>query len=253
MAKPEKMKDRLGAALQVRNAGNQSELGRFVGVTPQAVQKWLSGESEPRGKNLTLAAEFLQVSEQWLRYGSIGAIDTNADGPIPVPEPRRAPIVGIAVGGPDGYVNIDDYSSDPHAYAIRVRGDSMRPRIRSGEYIVAEPSHQAQPGSDVVVKLKDGRAVVKEWLWVRGDEICLGSVNDGFPPMTIPLAEVESIHKVAAILPWDTTVFSGNKAKNTNGRKSALQEDGEAFQDAHQNAEETLRLNALLQKRKAGD
>lgn len=62
------MANRLGQALAARNGGNQSEMARYIGVKPQAVQKWLAGKSEPKGKNLKKAAEFLGMSEAQLRY-----------------------------------------------------------------------------------------------------------------------------------------------------------------------------------------
>jgi transcriptional regulator with XRE-family HTH domain len=68
----EEMKDRIDRLLLAKNGGNQSELARFVGVTPQAVQKWVSGDSEPKGGNLRKAAEFLNVSPAYLRFGSDG-------------------------------------------------------------------------------------------------------------------------------------------------------------------------------------
>lgn len=126
---------------------------------------------------------------------------------------RFVAVVGTGKGGADGFLSIDDYpagqgdgfiytySPDPGAYGVRVRGDSMRPRIKSGEYIIAEPNIQAQPGDDVVVKLKDGRAMVKELLWERDGEVSLGSINEAIQPVAVPLSEIESIHRVAAIVP----------------------------------------------------
>lgn len=63
------MAKRLQHYLNEKNGGNQSELARFVKVTPQAVQKWVSGESEPRGRNLELAAEFLGITPAMLKFG----------------------------------------------------------------------------------------------------------------------------------------------------------------------------------------
>ena len=60
---------RIEFLLHQKNDGNQSEMARFVGVSPQAVQKWIAELSEPRGKNLTLAAEFLGVSPAYLQFG----------------------------------------------------------------------------------------------------------------------------------------------------------------------------------------
>ena len=43
------MAKRISDLLQAKNGGNQSELARYVGVSPQAVQQWISGETSPRG------------------------------------------------------------------------------------------------------------------------------------------------------------------------------------------------------------
>ncbi len=146
----------------------------------------------------------------------IGAFEA---GEHPMRQGRRIPVVGQAQGGPDGYISIHDYpvdhsdgwlilsTSDPHAYGLRVRGDSMRPRIKSGEYIMVEPSFEAQPGDDVVVKFRDGSAVAKELLWIRDDEICLGSINNGVPPMTRALDTVNTVHRIAAIIPRGSPLY----------------------------------------------
>lgn len=126
---------------------------------------------------------------------------------------RNIPIVGVAIGGPQGHLNIDSYavgqgegyvsfpSSDPGAYVLKVRGDSMRPRIKSGEFIVVEPNAEAQQGDEVVVKLRDDGVIVKELLWIRDGEMSLGSINDSVPPMTVPLSSIQYVHRVAAIVP----------------------------------------------------
>ena len=131
----------------------------------------------------------------------------------PLPRGRKIPVVGQAQGGPEGCISIHDFPAgqsdgwillptrDPAAYGLRVRGDSMRPRIKSGELVLVEPSFQSQHGDDVVVKFRDGSAVVKELLWIRDDEICLGSINNGVPPMTRPVEAVISIHRIAGIIP----------------------------------------------------
>lgn len=60
---------RIAHYLMLKNGGNQSELARHCGVSPQAVQKWIAGISEPRGKNFEKTAEFLGVSEVILKFG----------------------------------------------------------------------------------------------------------------------------------------------------------------------------------------
>jgi phage repressor protein C with HTH and peptisase S24 domain len=57
--------------LAAKNGGNQSEMARYVGVSPQAVQKWMAGATEPKGKNLQMAAEFLGVTPAELKFGDL--------------------------------------------------------------------------------------------------------------------------------------------------------------------------------------
>ncbi|CAG9227789.1 conserved hypothetical protein [Burkholderia gladioli] len=38
-------------------------------VTPQAAQKWLSGTARPTADKIKTLADWLDVSEQWLRFG----------------------------------------------------------------------------------------------------------------------------------------------------------------------------------------
>ena len=64
------MAKRISDLLLAKNGGNQSELARYVGVSPQAVQQWISGETSPRGKNLTKLAEFLGVTPARIQYGT---------------------------------------------------------------------------------------------------------------------------------------------------------------------------------------
>lgn len=141
-------------------------------------------------------------------------IESNVGERLKLKDGRAVAVVGEVQGGPDGYISIDDYppghgnavipcawSQDPGAYGLRVRGDSMRPRIKSGEYIVVEPNSEAQPGDDVVVKFLDGSAVVKELLWIRDGDLRLGSINNEVQPITRSLTDIAYIHRVAAIMP----------------------------------------------------
>lgn len=61
---------RLQEALERKNGGNASELARYSGVTPQAVSKWLKGMQFPRDKALDKAAEFLNVTPEYLKFGT---------------------------------------------------------------------------------------------------------------------------------------------------------------------------------------
>lgn len=92
-------------------------------------------------------------------------------------------------------------SEDPKAFAAIINDDSLRPRIRLGEFIVCEPSREVQPGDDVLVVLKKGQRLIKELLWQRDSVVSLGSINNEVHPVTISVSDIETMHYIAAIVP----------------------------------------------------
>lgn len=127
---------------------------------------------------------------------------------------ERVPVVGMAKLGENGYYEevsdipgvgdgfVDAHSSDPNAYALRVRGDSMFPAIRDGWYVVVEPNGRVVPGEYVLIKLLNGQKMVKELIMQRDDSITVVSVN-GETRRTIMAEDIDPIRglqPVSAIL-----------------------------------------------------
>lgn len=127
-------------------------------------------------------------------------------------KPAPVPVVGKAMLGTNGYFEaldyptghgdgyIDIFSDDPNAYGLKVVGSSMHPRIKSGEFVLIEPNHPYQAGDEVLVKTKDGMAMVKEFIYFRDGQYRFDSISDGYPPVFLDEQAVEKIHYVAAIL-----------------------------------------------------
>ncbi|MGA7781124.1 MAG: S24 family peptidase [Paraburkholderia sp.] len=105
--------------------------------------------------------------------------------------------VEYPVGHGDGY--IDWPTTDPDAYAIECSGDSMRPRIKHGEFVIVEPNHPIQPGEEVLVKSKDGRVMVKELAYKTGGRYTLLSVNEAHGKVVLHEDEIDKMHYVAGI------------------------------------------------------
>jgi phage repressor protein C with HTH and peptisase S24 domain len=225
----ETMATRIERYLAQKNGGNQSEMARFIGVTPQAVQKWIAGLAEPRGKNLVRAAEFLGISPAELRFGDdagaqvaavlgrkVGELEIESDvedGPPILATPRLIPVVGRVQAGVDGLLNIYDYppeSPDGHmlwytscveAYVLRVRGESMSPRYLPGEFVGVDPCAEVLPSDEVIVLMKDGQRMIKRLLWVRDEQACLESVNKDHPNIVIDCEDVDAMHLVLGHIP----------------------------------------------------
>lgn len=103
----------------------------------------------------------------------------------------------LDLDGGDGYLEIEAATG---SIAIRVRGDSMFPAIRDGWFIVIEPDTMPAVGEYVLLKLNDGKKMVKELLQAKEDCYIVMSVNGG-ERITAMKADVEDICAVSAIVP----------------------------------------------------
>lgn len=152
------------------------------------------------------------VNPKPLRVMQSAGVDSDTD-EVELHNPadfEGTPVVGTAKLGSDGTfyelehpVGFGDgrlryVSRDKNAYAVRVVGDSMSPRIRSGEFVVVEPNHKISSGDDVLVITTKGQQMVKEYLFERGGIVTLESVNAAHGRLTIPRVDIDKMHYVVA-------------------------------------------------------
>lgn len=195
--------------LITKKGTNATELSNTTAASQSTIHRILTGQiQEPHTSTLLPLCQYFGVSIEAMRHTDLSAGD-----PIPKSAFVRVPVVGNVQAGLDGYLEELQYppgfgdghveypARDGNAYALRVRGDSMRPRIRPGEFLIVEPNHPVNPGDDVVVVCSDGRKMVKELMFIRGAEVSLLSINSDFSPLTVPLEDVTAMHYVSAIIP----------------------------------------------------
>ncbi|WXL27737.1 S24 family peptidase [Ectopseudomonas mendocina] len=184
--------------------------------TQSAASHYLTGKNALNAEAASVFARYLQVpvsdfsprlAEEIARMAD--ASSTVEPGPPITSQFRAVRIVGTAQMGPEGYWSglddcegvVDVPSSDPGAYALRLRGDSMAPAIRSGWIAVIEPNRSVVPGEYVMIRLTDGENMLKELLYANDTEISVMSINDAYGRRTIPAEKLEHIHYVGAIVP----------------------------------------------------
>lgn len=209
---------------------NQKQLAAAVGVSQSNISQIEASAYESAFTTQIAAA--CGVNPLWLATGDGEMIDirtisndvskyenllpseaANVEGAPALVKARKVPVIGEVKGGLDGYFDelmypvghgegyVEYWCRDESAYALRVRGDSMHPRYRAGEFVVVTPSIEAQPGSDVVIQLVDGRKLLKQLNWIRDDEIQLLSINNGYEPLTLSKSEVLSMQPVGGGVP----------------------------------------------------
>jgi phage repressor protein C with HTH and peptisase S24 domain len=210
------LKDRIREAM---GKMSQADLARAAEVSDAAVTFWLDGTTKTlKGDTAVLLERATGYRANWLisgkgpkRVESAQQLDES-----PLYAGRRSgvrsiPIVGMAKMGDQGFYeeissipgagdgHIEIATSDPNAYGLKVRGNSMAPAIRDGWYVLVEPNSAPAVGEYVLVKLADGRKMVKELLYQRADCVEVLSVNSG-ERTTIYMEDLDSLHAIAAVV-----------------------------------------------------
>lgn len=194
---------------------SQASLAKACGWASQSrVGNYEKDTREPSLDDIALMAKALRVPEERLLLGDGSSqIDlddsSNVEPGPPITSPYRAiQIVGTAQMGTEGYWHalddgegfVDIPSKDPGAYALRLRGDSMAPAIRSGWIAVCEPNGRLVPGEYVMIRLVDGESMLKELLYANDVEVSVMSLNPGYSRRTIPMEQIEQMHYVGHIV-----------------------------------------------------
>ena len=214
---------RLSGLRAERFSGSSSALAAAIKRSPSQVSQWFTGVRTITEDSARHIEQALHLDRGWLDITGDAELSARGEAALApdnvqletarlYPSGNRVPVVGTAqlgdhghfveleypVGHGDGWVDL--FSNDPNAYALRCRGDSMKPRIQAGEFVVVEPNQQAAPGDEVLVKAKDGRVMVKRYLYRRDGRVHLLSVNEAHGPTAIDEEDIEAMHYVAAIV-----------------------------------------------------
>lgn len=115
---------------------------------------------------------------------------------------------GEAFLGADGAVDMIEahngwlkiYSDDKDAYGLKVKGDSMWPRIQSGEFVVVEPNTTVRSGDEVFVRTVEGHNMIKIFNKTRDGDYQFSSINNSHKPITLSPDQVDTMHYVSAIV-----------------------------------------------------
>jgi phage repressor protein C with HTH and peptisase S24 domain len=122
---------------------------------------------------------------------------------------QSVPLLGMAQAGSGGYFDDSGFpagkgwdevplpsSSDEHAYALEISGDSMKPAYRDGDIIVVSPGTPIRRGDRVVVKTTGGEVMVKELKRRTTKTLELQSLNPAHADRTLDADDVAWIARI---------------------------------------------------------
>lgn len=166
-----------------------SDLARAIGVRPQSINSIKTGARGIGAKTLRKLSDALNVDEIRLLQVPIP--------PRPGPDSQSIPVISWVQAGSFGErsdiwpVGVSGEgepvrtvkSAGPNAFALRVEGDSMRPRYLPGDIIIVDPAVACDNGSPCVCVL-NGEATFKVF-HDREDAIVLEPTNAKYPEIII--------------------------------------------------------------------
>lgn len=183
--------------LRLRNLRKEREMriediARVLGVATSTYGRWESGSNSPKNKIPELA-KFFGVTTDYLLYGK--------DAPQIEPQMKgnKIPLLGsVAAGIPiEAIQYIEDYEEIPAAlgdprefFALRVKGESMEPKISDGDIIIVHKQEDVDSGQIAVVQVNGDEATVKIVKKSTSGITLIGLNVDVYPPHFYTCEEV---------------------------------------------------------------
>ena len=161
---------------------SMSELSRRVGIAKSAISRYFNGTRELPLNKIGDFASVLHTTPDYL---------LGIDYEPPKPQGLQIPVLGtVAAGIPISAVeDILDYEEVPQSwenqgefFALKIKGDSMEPRMESGDVVIVKQQSDANSGDTVIVLVNGDDATCKR-LQKTDNGIMLVSTNPKYPPM----------------------------------------------------------------------
>lgn len=178
-----KIGDRIKGARE--KAGmSQSELARKMGIRASSVQEWERNETSPRRHRIKPLAEALEVTPEWLEFGTapsgsnLKLVDAAEKESEPFPSEKYAliPRYEAKISAGDGYHNGDHVEiSKTHAFRIdwikkngwreedlcvvEASGHSMEPKISDGDVLLVNMAEKEFESGRVYMILFPGEGL----------------------------------------------------------------------------------------------
>ncbi|WP_455485071.1 LexA family protein [Gemella sp.] len=161
---------------------SMSELSRRVGIAKSAISRYFNGTRELPLNKIGDFASVLHTTPDYLL-----GIEYEPQ----TPQGLKIPVLGtVAAGIPISAVeDILDYEEVPQSwesqgefFALKIKGDSMEPRMESGDVVIVKQQSDANSGDTVIVLVNGDDATCKK-LQKTDNGIMLVSTNSKYPPM----------------------------------------------------------------------
>ena len=170
---------------------SMSELARRVGTAKSAISRYFNGTREfPLNKveefasalhttpDFLLGMEYEPQAQQGLQIPVLGTV-----------------AAGIPISAVEDILDYEEiplsWKSQGEFFGLRIKGDSMEPRMESGDVVIVKQQSDANSGDTVIVLVNGDDATCKK-LQKTDNGIMLVSTNPKYPPMFYSNEEIST-------------------------------------------------------------
>ena len=165
----------------------QKELAERSGLSKSAITEYIKMRSYPTPKAMQKLADALGLLISDLREDKVKRNMVPVLGSVPA---------GIPIEAVEEILDWEEISEDMarcgEYFALRIKGDSMEPRMKEGDVVIVRRQDQVDNGEIAVVKINGNDATVKKF-YRRESGITLVGLNPAFEPLTFTPEEAERL------------------------------------------------------------
>lgn len=190
--------------LRVGKKLSQEQLADMLGTTKQAISNYERGVRKPDIPTIEALCDIFNVSSDYLlgkENVTVRLVGKEGIKKLESPRGVRIPVFDrVAAGIPiDAIEDVIDWEEIPDALAktgeyfgLRIKGDSMTPRIVEGDIVIVRQQPDAESGDIVIVRINGDTATCKR-LAKHAHGISLISFNPAYPPICFSNEEIERL------------------------------------------------------------
>ncbi len=180
-----------------KNNMSQSELAKKLSVSDTSVMYWCKGIKTPRMDKVDKMCSIFHINRSDL-------MNEKNDSSKSKPHIKgvRIPVLGyVRAGIPiDAVEEILDYeeihpdmAASGDYFALKVKGDSMEPRITAGDVVIVREQPDVESGEVAIVLVNGDEGTVKKLMKYENGSIALVAFNPAYQPMVFTPEEVENL------------------------------------------------------------
>lgn len=177
--------------LKLRNK-TQLDLAKAIGVSNTTINNYVKGYNTPRMDKIDKICNYLNIERSNLLEDKEENNNTSHGIKIPVLGTVAAGIPISAVEEILGYEEIpQSWQNQGEFFGLKIKGDSMEPRMESGDVVIVKQQSDANSGDTVIVLVNGDDATCKR-LEKTDNGIMLVSTNPKYPPMFYSLEDIQT-------------------------------------------------------------